>query len=737
MQIGRYDEWFVSEVLRKMITYRISLISVDSIIRELTSMMTSKQIKWDFKKKENLEKETNIFLNNICEKALQRNQIGETEENLLLLGMQFWVFVQMFFNNNLQKKETTKNVSCLVSLYSAKYCFNNSDNENGIKFGKVALFISQPSERQYAYNILALCAVESEQYQLAYDVYLAWINKRFPEGCFLLENDDKYLLEQLLQSDEEYFWREKHNEHVAQMYGNFSYVCGAMYDTLEDSFRKRRLMVLAEKFILDAINFDSKSDSYYCSAGTIFLDQKKHIKSLEYYRKYMENTKNSANKLTAMRSIISVYKEMMLECSIPKKVLGEFDEITDQFVEFYKTNLIGNNDKNMKTELNDGSNIYFLLSECQKLSINSKEAKNLIFQISAEVSFFLKRLRHVPLYEHKYDLHLEEFSEEIQIMLKGINSKTYRGPRKNINNSKDIAYYTSMKNLQFLFSEITDPRDNKALLNCLTMMHARYMNDPEEGLILLKQLEKFLPVSPEELRDELYDQKFVFLKSFTSLIDQLNMWTMYGSDKSEGDDCNGCCVCIAPETFDLIIRRVKDDQNNAALPLKFNNDDDFHLYNVAYVDGANVIVNGRKDVYLRKHYLSLRKHMEKLELLIRKGTLQDKKILSSCIVRLLEKLMFLFKDSSYSLEGESRLIITRDIKDRKEIHKTDQSPPRLFINPPYQIFPERIILGPKVEDSDYWIPHLQFELSKIHEKWSEKDIREFRPSVRLSKINIR
>jgi len=97
MQIGRYDEWFVSEVLRKMITYRISLISVDSIIRELTSMMTSKQIKWDFKKKENLEKETNIFLNNICEKALQRNQIGETEENLLLLGMQFWVFVQMFF----------------------------------------------------------------------------------------------------------------------------------------------------------------------------------------------------------------------------------------------------------------------------------------------------------------------------------------------------------------------------------------------------------------------------------------------------------------------------------------------------------------------------------------------------------------------------------------------------------------------------------------------------------------
>ena len=109
----------------------------------------------------------------------------------------------------------------------------------------------------------------------------------------------------------------------------------------------------------------------------------------------------------------------------------------------------------------------------------------------------------------------------------------------------------------------------------------------------------------------------------------------------------------------------------------------------------------------------------------------------NCLACIFEKLMFLFKDISYSLEKESRLIITRDISASSEIHKTDQKPPKLLVYPPFQVYPEKIILGPKTENTDYWMPYLQYELSKIGEKWPFTSERVFKPTVRVSRINIR
>ena len=259
------------------------------------------------------------------------------------------------------------------------------------------------------------------------------------------------------------------------------------------------------------------------------------------------------------------------------------------------------------------------------------------------------------------------------------------------------------------------------------------MNDPEEGLILLQKFRDFLPKPPEHLRNELYDQKFVFIKSFTGLIDQLNMWTTYGSDIERGSDCNGCCVCIAPETFDT----VTNTQNKSAAQLSFHSDDDFHLYSVAYIDGEKIFVNGNRNLFLEKRYKRLKSLLSNLSKGLRGAPDTDINIISNCLVRLLEKPMFLFKDISYHLEVERRLIITRDVKDRFEIKKTAQEPPKLYINPAFQVYPEKIILGPKLDTPDYWIPHLQYELSKISEKWLFGSKRAFKPIVRISRINIR
>ena len=131
--------------------------------------------------------------------------------------------------------------------------------------------------------------------------------------------------------------------------------------------------------------------------------------------------------------------------------------------------------------------------------------------------------------------------------------------------------------------------------------------------------------------------------------------------------------------------------------------------------------------------------MVKIELkeAMKDRTDEEKDIISGCLMRVFEKIMFLFKDISYQLEAESRLIITRDIMDREEIKRTKQMPPKLYINPYFQVYPEKIILGPKVENADEWIPHLQYELAKFKEKWPEGYEREYKPIVRKSKINIR
>ena len=109
--------------------------------------------------------------------------------------------------------------------------------------------------------------------------------------------------------------------------------------------------------------------------------------------------------------------------------------------------------------------------------------------------------------------------------------------------------------------------------------------------------------TPNELRDTLYDQKYVFLKSFTGIVDQLNMWTMYGSDRESGKDCNGCCVCLKPETFGPASNYCnKLDSSKSS-----HTEDDFNLYNVAYIGKQGIMFKGQFDARLNNKFNNCRK----------------------------------------------------------------------------------------------------------------------------------
>ena len=600
-----------------------------------------------------------------------------------------------------------------------------NDFETGVRFSIISLMVDDPADRQNAFNFLGLCAIDDNQYQLAYDAYFSRINRKIVGSIELNDNDLQKLYERL-NSDIEKDWRKEATKAVAMMYGNFAYICGVMYDLLETSAQRDELISIAKQYIVLAIETNSASSSYYCSAGTIYYDAKEYEEAIQCYKQYYNISHKLADKVTALRSLLQVFQGILDRTS-----KEDYEATEMEFLQRYQQ-LANDNTGTSIDEITEARDLYVLLSECSLLSKEFKNLKYVLLEIDNEMGGILNALKRTSITMPRFSLHLEALKEVKTLSVKFNNNNIDENVerQKREYGSKEIAYYTSLKNLQYLFGETT--QENGSKINCLTMMHARYMNDPDEGLILLQKLQEYLPKAPEVLRNELYDQKFVFLKSFTGLVDQLNMWTMYGSDRETGNDCNGCCVCIAPETFYFASNKQKKQTSTLSFP-----DDDYHLYSVAYMDGNKVYVEGIENVNIEDRYKRVKNLLARISKSLVNAPATDIDIISTCIVRMFEKPMFLFKDMSYHLEAESRLIITRDVKDRSEIKKTLQDPPKLFINPLFQVFPEKIILGPKVDNPDFWIPHLQFELSKIREKWPPDINKPYKPIVRISRINIR
>lgn len=693
------------------------------------------------------------FLEHVVRKLMEKDEWISLDSCYFLCALQLVVLVQCLENANGNKKEIVEDTLCIAAGYVANRCYEKDWNKEGIRFAKMALNVEEYEKRQDAFNILGLCAIDDNQLQLAYDCYFSWINRKM-----VLKINNAQSLEKKLNSRKEEMWRVGQKECVATMYGNYAYVCGTMYDLLRNRGQYLELMILAEYYIKKAVELGEESKpstNFYCSAGTILSDVGKNEEAICFYEQYKESAERYVEKINASRYLILEYRSFLRQKEkIREEQDTKYQEVKNKlnveintFVDIYQQlDKMKYKNKEVLKELRNGRNIYTLMSKCHDLSRDREKVRYLLLQISRDIYDILERLRRCSVVDYNYQIYVKHMSTEVKAIIDA--EKEHLRERLSVEckeriEHRDVAFYTTLNNAKYLFKEVqpesekdSSKSEYREKKNCFTMMHAKYMNDPEEGLVLLQDIKEYLPNRPEEMRDELYDKKYVFIRSFTGLIDQLNMWTLYGSDKSSGKDCNGCCVCFAPETFDVMINHSENGPNESAQK-NSRDEDDYHLYSIAYIDGEDIIVDGKRDEKIKEYYEQLKNHLAELDRIIKSFLEKDKKIISSCLVTLLEKITFLFKDSSYSMEEESRLIVTRDILDRQEIGKTDEIPQKLFINPFYQIYPEKIILGPKIENADYWMPYFQYELAGIKEKWSDGFTREFKPIVRKSKINIR
>ena len=103
---------------------------------------------------------------------------------------------------------------------------------------------------------------------------------------------------------------------------------------------------------------------------------------------------------------------------------------------------------------------------------------------------------------------------------------------------------------------------------------------------------------------------------------------------------------------------------------------------------------------------------------------QDRRYLDD----VLGKVLYLFKDSSYSYEQELRVIYqTKD-----NILHTDGDKPWLFVQTPFPLQLDEVILGPKFPDVSTRVPYLQEQLDLMCEKTGTE-----KPRITLSEIDYR
>lgn len=266
----------------------------------------------------------------------------------------------------------------------------------------------------------------------------------------------------------------------------------------------------------------------------------------------------------------------------------------------------------------------------------------------------------------------------------------------------EIAYYTSAEVFSYMLPEkCTKEEGKEGRLGKLTVMHLSYMNDPNEGQTLLQTVYGDQYDAGKKDRKSL-NVPYVFVKCFTPRVDYLPMWEMYG------DHAKGCCLIIDWETT--------KNRSCAVEPT---------LYHVCYLrkNAKNMVLRGDNEK-LAQNYKEIERQLRQLRQIAKRLNNANRPYFDS----LLGKVLYLFKDSSYSYEQELRVIYqTKD-----NILHTDGDRPWLFVQTPFPLQLDEVILGPKFPDVSTRVPYLQEQLDLMCEKTGTE-----KPRITLSEIDYR
>lgn len=243
-----------------------------------------------------------------------------------------------------------------------------------------------------------------------------------------------------------------------------------------------------------------------------------------------------------------------------------------------------------------------------------------------------------------------------------------------------VAYYTSYETLGKMLPTTADADEN---IGKLSIMHVAYMNDPNEGKILAQWV---IGDNDNKGRD-IANYPYVFIKCFTTRIDDLPMWEMYG------DHAEGCCIVFNMEE---LMKR-----NGIMFP----------VYNVCYIrkkNGSFSIAEDDNRGIKKEGIIKLQENIEKLQKIA--NEFKDDEQYIAALKAIMGRIQYLFKNADYSYECEKRIVYTAKDGLDKRIKHTKAELPMLYMTSNMSLYLEEIILGPKFKDAYKRIPYLQERL---------------------------
>lgn len=703
-----------------------------------------------------------------------------------LCDRMFAFFLAIFFNDRTetQKAKFLEKFSSCVCAILAEKLFRLKRYEEAVFYAKKGLKIGLPYARENAFNVLGLCCIEvgRKKWQLAYDAYYSWLCCEMTGELGDVKVDFRGELE----------WRKsaEGKKAEAEIRDNYAYLCSTIADACErdseqwKSFQKRALKSIE----ISVEKLNPEDPGARSSYGAMLADNRVFEQAFGVCRNIIHLFNDGTDKAIAIRNFYNILRELVFSryleyqdnADINTTSIELFEQflaqtsITNYFKDYFKKlkeykllveNMALDNSKDFRMEQQVMDSLEYILKTHEffrNIKLKYKKKENNIFFSSLEYLLLLVD----TAVDNMSDYLIKRMYTEIRIDTRDMQDQINRNDKQ----QEPIVYYTTLDTVKYLFTELyqedsdTAPSDKKTDeedccgKNCLTMMHAMYMNDPNEGLTLLQALEKsiaredgeyqdylFRGMSAVEFREKLYDKKYIFLKAFTSRVDQLDMWAMYASDRQSGSDSNGCCVCLNPETFSRAIdmqNEIEEKSNNIS---KRRGRDNFHLYRVVYVAQDGSIDPGKNRGLSPKvydYYNAVRNSIRILNQYLNKAftemcTTEEAEDLLYQVREFLQHsfgiVAFLFKEDSYFLEEERRLILTRSHDQKQLIRHLNTNPPKLCVNPFFQVYVDQVILGPKVKNVDNWIPYFQYELNEMR----EKDDFPAQTVVRKSKIHYR
>lgn len=277
---------------------------------------------------------------------------------------------------------------------------------------------------------------------------------------------------------------------------------------------------------------------------------------------------------------------------------------------------------------------------------------------------------------------------------------------KDVIKDNKVVHYTKLKVADILAS--SENPDGK-----LRYYNAVYMNDPEEGIVLLDCMSDLVKQCYFNAAEQEEDN--IYIGSFLPALmheDELVMWRTYGKD-TQGVEGGGCSIVINTDFFDKY--KEKGGYINPGMTIKDISEETEStpqcLYGVLYYNknhNGNTInkFDGHNGAKVEKDVEKLDKHLKRLVRFKKKLPKGSQDAIDIIIYHLLSEVRFFFKSADYKFENEVRVLqfVPKNSK-QLIIDKGDLLPKKVFIESNKAIQPhiEKIILGPKVPNPKQWM----------------------------------